>query len=497
MQKRSPSTIEFMKPGFLIIIIFSQLFCRAHGLPANDTLMLSLQQVIKMAKERSIASKQAYTTKQTRYWEYLTYKSNYQPQLSLDGVLPGYNKTFTEVQQPDGTILFQSVHNNNSSLNLSFSQSISATGGTVFGTTQLQRFDDFDRNITLYNSVPFGIGYSQPLFSFNNLKWEQKIQPLKYNESRQAFIESMEEIAIKANGYFFDLLLSQVNFHIAATNLDNTQKILLVANEKYNLGKISKNEILQLQLEQLKAEKSVGIAKRDMEIATLNLRSYTGLQDIEKIILSLPSAAINMEVSTGKVLSEAYANRSDAIGFVRRIAEARRDVSKARGDNGLNATLTAQLGFSKSGETITKAYRSPQDQQQVQLIFTIPILDWGRSKSREKTAEANLQFTEYAVEQDKQIFTQEIVTQITLFELMKQQLVLTAQADSIASEKYQVAKDRYVLGNLSISDLSIAFQENDQAKRDYISALRDFWGAYFQIRYLSLYDFETNHKIIY
>jgi hypothetical protein len=459
--------------------------------------MLSLQKVIIMAKERSIAAKQASTTKQTRYWEYLTYKSNYQPQLSLDGILPGYNKTFIEVQQPDGTIQFEPVHNNNSSMNLSFSQTIAATGGTIFGTTQLQRFDDFDRKKTLYNGVPFGIGYSQPLFSFNNLKWEQKIQPLKYTESRQAFIESMEGIAIKANGYFFDLLLAQVNFQIAETNLINTKKILLVAREKYDLGRISKNEILQLQLEQLKAEKSTGIAKRDMEIATLNLRSYTGLKDTEKIALQLPAATINMDVVTGKVVSEAYANRSDAIGFVRRVAEAKRDVSKAKGDNGLNATLTAQLGFSKSAAALHKVYQSPQDQQQIQVSFTIPVLDWGRSKSREKTAEANLQFTEYAVEQDKQIFTQEIVTQITLFELMKQQLVLTAQADSIASEKYQIAKDRYVLGNLSITDLSIAFQENDQAKRDYIFALRDFWGAYYQIRYLSLYDFETNQKISY
>ena len=234
-----------------------------------------------------------------------------------------------------------------------------------------------------------------------------------------------------------------------------------------------------------------------MEIAALNLRSYTGLDDTETIALLLPASTINMQVATDKVLSEAYANRSDAIGFVRRIAEAKRDVSKARGDNGLNASLIAQLGFSKSAATISRVYQSPKDQQQFQLTFSIPILDWGRSRSREKTAEANLQFTEYAVEQDKQIFTQEIVTQITLFDLMKQQLILTAQADSIASEKYQIAKDRYVLGNLSITDLSIAFQENDQAKRDYISALRDFWGAYYQIRHLSLYDFENNQKINY
>src|SRR4029078_6611727 len=126
-----------------------------------------------------------------------------------------------------------------------------------YGTTQLQRFDDFDRKNTLYNGVPFGIGYAQPLFQFNNLKWEKTIQPLKFNESKQAYIESMETIAYKASGYFFDLLLAQVNLQIAETNLGNTKNILRIANEKYNLGKISKNEILQLQLEQLKAKKAV------------------------------------------------------------------------------------------------------------------------------------------------------------------------------------------------------------------------------------------------
>jgi len=481
-----------------IYIIFC--FCVLNSISAQtsaDTIRLSLLEVVEMAKGKSIASKQAITTKETKYWQYRTYRSNYQPQLALSGILPGYNKTFTEVQQPDGTILFQSIHNNNSSLNLSFSQSIAATGGTVFGTTQLQRFDDFDRKNTLYNSVPFGIGYSQPLFQFNQLNWDRKIEPLKFNESKQAFIESMEQIAITANGYFFDLLLAQVNLQIAETNLMNTKNILRIAKEKFDLGKVSRNEILQLQLEQLKAEKAAGIARRDMEIATLNLRSYTGLQNVDKIALILPGSKIDMEVSVDKVLAEAYENRSDAIAFVRRMAEAKRDIAKARGDNGLNATLTAQLGYSKSASTIPKVYQSPQDQQEVQVIFTIPILDWGRSKSRTKTAEANLQFTQYAVEQDKQIFTQEIVTQVTLFDMMKEQLVLTANADSIASEKYQIAKDRYVLGNLSITDLSIAFQEKDQAKRDYISALRDFWGAYYQLRYLSLYDFEKKEKIVY
>lgn len=483
-----------MRTLFVALIVIGGL---ANGYAqSGDTLTLSLNQVVDMARARSISAKQASTIQKTKYWEYRTFRSNYQPQLALDGILPAYNKSFTEVMQPDGTILFQPVHNNNSALNLSFSQSIAATGGTVFGRTRLQRFDDFERKNTLYNGVPFGIGYSQPLFQFNPLKWDKSIEPLKYQESKQAYIEAMEDIAIKATGYFFDLLLAQVNLQVSETNLGNTENILRIANEKFELGKISKNEILQLSLEKLKAQKAVGIAKRDMEIATLNIRIFTGL-DAQKIALLLPHSTINMKVTNEKVLAEAYANRSDAIAFQRRIAEAKRDVAKAKGDNGLNASLNAQLGFSKSGAALPKVYQSPKAQQLVYLSFVIPILDWGRSKARTKTAEANLEFTNYAVEQDKQMFMQEIVTQVTLFDMMRDQLVLSSSADSIASEKYQIARDRYVLGNLSITDLSIAFQEKDQAKRDYIAALRDFWGAYYQLRYLSLYDFEKNEKIKY
>jgi outer membrane protein len=482
---------------YIYIFIFTFIAGKASAGIGGDTVRLSLQQVVEMAKANSIAAKQATTVRETNYWKWRTFKSNYQPQLSLSGILPGYSKTTQPVLQPDGTIIFQPVHNDNSSLQLDFSQSITATGGTVYGTTSMQRFYDFDRKNELFNGVPYAIGYSQPLFQFNALRWDKKIEPMKFNESKQAYIESQEQIAYTVSGYFFDLLLAQVNYQIARTNFTNTEKILTIAKVKFDLGKISKNEILQLQLERLNAQKAVGTAKRDMEIATLNLRTYTGTEGEDRIALELPGATINMDVNADKVLAEAFANRSDAIAFVRKIAEAKRDVAKAKGQSGLVAALTANIGFSNTARNIPGVYRNPQNQQLLQLQFSIPVLDWGRSKSRIKTAQANEQFTEYAVEQDKQTFKQQIVTQVTLFNMMKDQLVFTAQADSIASEKYKIARDRYVLGDLSITDLSIAFQENDQAKRDYVAALRDFWGAYYQLRYLSLYDFERKEKINY
>ncbi|WP_276090163.1 TolC family protein [Pedobacter sp. JY14-1] len=485
---------KFSTLVFVVLLVWPYAILQARQ---ADTLQLNLREVVTQAKENSIAAKQAYTVRETKYWEWRTFKSNYQPQLALSGTLPGYNKTYAQVLQPNGTVLFQPVRNDNSSLRLDFKQGIAATGGTIYGTTELQRFSDFDRHSVLYNGTPYGIGYSQPLLQFNSLKWDRRIEPLKYNESRQAYIEAQEKIAITVTGYFFDLLLAQVNLQIAENNYTNTTNILGIAKTKFDLGKIARNEILQLQLENLNARKAVGTAMRDVEIATLNLKSYAGIDGSQRIKLQMPGLAGDFTVPAERVLSEAFENRSDAVAFQRRMAEASRDVAKAKGANGLVATLNANLGFSNAGSRIPDVYHAPKSQQSVALQLSIPVLDWGRSKSRIKTAQANEQLTRYEVEQDKQIFTQQIVTQVTLFNMMKEQTGLSARADSIASEKYNIARERYVLGNLSITELSIAFQENDRAKRDYIAALRDFWGAYYQLRYLSLYDFERNEKIKY
>lgn len=480
---------------YLIYIITIYLLAPTHLASAQGITRLSLPEVVQMAKGQSIAARQASTTKETKYWEWRTFQSNYKPQLVLNGNLPAFTRSFTEVVQPDGTIQFQPVRYNNSSLNLSLSQSVMQTGGQIYATTQLQRFDDFARKNTLYNSTPFAVGYEQPIFRFNPLKWDKKIEPLKYDESRQVYIESLEKIAVKSTEYFFNLLLAQVNLQIAETNLANTQTIVKIANEKYEIGKTTRNEILQLQLESLKAQKAIATAKRDLEIATLNLKAYIGLQNDDKLELIIPADILVIPVSNQIALQEAFDNRSDAISFRRQILEADRAVAKAIGDNGLNMTLTASVGFSNRGLTIPELYQKPQSQESVQLQLDIPILDWGRSKSRTKTAEAQKKLTEHTVEQAKQTFRQEIYTQVTLFEMLRNQLSLTAQADSIASEKYQIAQDRYVLGNLSITDLSIAFQEKDQAKRDHINALQDYWKTHYELRYLTLYDFEKNKKI--
>jgi outer membrane protein TolC len=52
-----------------------------------------------------------------------------------------------------------------------------------------------------------------------------------------------------------------------------------------------------------------------------------------------------------------------------------------------------------------------------------------------------------------------------------------------------VARNRYRVGNISITELFRAQTEKDAARRGYIQALRAFWTSYYQLQRLTLYDF--------
>jgi outer membrane protein TolC len=458
---------------------------------------LSLQEVVAVAKEQSIASKQAITAKKTNYWQYRSFQADYKPQLSLNGTIPGFTRSYIEVVQPDGTISFEQVSNNNSLLNLSLSQSIAMTGGTVYVQQQTQRFDDFARNNTRYNGIPFEIGVSQPLFRYNPLKWDRKIQPLKYQEGNQQFIQSLEQVALDATGYYFELLVAQVNLQIAEKNRSNNDTLYKIAQHKLELGKISQNDLLQLQMGLLTAQKDLASAQQAAAVASLKLKLFIGSRDERELALEIPLEAAEFAIDTQVALEEAFANRSAAVGFKRKLLEAERDVQLAKKENGLNASLNATFGLSNQGTRPSDVYVSPQDREFVELQFTLPIMTWGRNKARTEVAKANQEFAQQSVEQDKLTFEQEIFTQVTLLQMLQKQVKLTKIADNIAADRYQIAKERFILSNLSVTDLGIATQEKDIAKRDYILALRDYWQSYYSLRILTLYDFEQNRKINY
>ncbi|WP_230687668.1 TolC family protein [Hymenobacter ruricola] len=486
-----------MKRAFLFVLGFVALLMPpaiAQQAPPVAGSGLTLDQIISLALDHSAVGQQAFTTRETSYWAWRGYQANYRPQLGLQGTLPNFSRAIAPVVQPDGTTSFQSVRINNSDLALTLSQNIGLTGGQVFIGSQLQRFDDFNGSLRRYNNQPFTVGLTQPLGQFNALRWARRIEPLRYQESQRQYVEERETIAQRVTELYFDVLLQQVNAEVARQNAQATAELLRIGQERYRLGRLSQSDLLQLELNLLNAQQAQTQAQLGAENATVDLQGYTGLA--EAPALAVPAPAPQPAVAPKLALEQARQNRSATLAFRRRLLQAERDVAQARGLTGFRATLTANTGYVNQAASLGATYLNLQNQQQVALAFSVPLVDWGRQRSIIKTAELTRDQVTHTVAQEERTFEQTVLTQASQFAALAQQLRLAGRADSIAQRRYDIARATYLLGRISLTDLSLASNAKDGAKRDYIFALRSCWVAHFRLRALTLYDFEKQVPIV-
>ncbi len=480
----------------LVILCAASLVVQAQDLPS--TRRLTLYSAVELAKEQSPSYRSASVLLENRQWQYKTFRSNYYPQLSLSGVLPEYNRTIDPRITDKGSLVFINTHNSSSYLQLSLGQEIGLTGGYISINSQLKRLDDFQAttNRTRYSAIPATITLNQPIFGFNYRSWDRKISPLRYEEAQRDYREEMEEISSTATNHFFNLLLSQISLQIAQKNVANNDTLYKLAESRYETGKIPQNELLQMELTLLNSKQNLEQTTLDVEANTLNLKVYLGITDDNPIQLVAPYEIPIFEVDEAVALEQAHKNRQRVISFKRELLEAERRVAQAKGETGFTADLYASFGLTQQSIEFQEVYTDPVPQQRARVGFNIPIMDWGRTASKIGTATANRTLVQQNIEQQKINFDQEIYLNVKRFRVLRQQVIGARRADEIAEKRFNITKDRYLSGHLGILDLNVATEERDKASRSFISSLRSFWSAYYTLRRLTLYDFETKQTLV-
>lgn len=483
----------------LCILILGVLLLSNPAAFAQQQLEYSLEEIVARAKSQSPAALRAETQKENRFWQYRFFKSNYNPQLRLGGNIPSYSQSFNNVTQPDGTIEFREVRQNFMDLNLGLEQVISPTGGRLSVNSSTNRFDNFiaapGTPQTRWSGVPVNVRLDQPIFAFNPFKWDKKIEPLRFEESKREFVEEMEGISRIVSSLFFNFLDAQVNLEIASKNLKNTEDIYKIEQGRYNIGTTYEDKLLQVRLQVLQAQQQLAQARLDMEESSLRLKSFVGLNEAANLVLVAPAQIPDFDVPVNEALDRAFQNRSEALGFDRRRLEGEQSVARAKGQR-FNMNLGASYGYNNAALMWGDIYSNPNTQALVNLNVSVPLLDWGRNKARMGQAQASKKLIDYTVEQDMINFEQQIFTKVKNFQMLKDRMEITKLSDEVADKRYEISLQRYQNGNVTITDLNIAQQEKDSNRRAYIQSLRDYWTAYYEMRELTLYDFENN-KLLY
>ena len=466
------------------------------GHAEGDTLRLTLEDCIVMARRQSVDAAVALGELKSAYWEWRSYKADLLPEVSLSANVPTYNKRYSTYQREDGTHSY--VRNDFMEVDgsLYVSQKIWPTGGTLSVESSLdwlrQMSGDTSGGKNQFMSMPIALTLSQPLFGVNSVKWNRRIEPLRYREAKASFLAETEQVAMRAISLFFNLLLANENVHIAEQNLQNAEKLYEVAKAKREMGTISQNDVLQMRLNMLNAQSALTSTESSRKARMFELKAFL---DVEEDILPIvPEEIPEVTLVYQDVLNHALENNAFATTMRRRQLEADYSVAYAKG-NQRSVTLYAQVGYTGTASRMNEAYRDLLSKEVVQVGVSLPLLDWGKRRGQVKVAESNREIVRNQVRQQSQEFNQNLFVLTEQFNHQRQQLRIAEEADTIAQRRYHTNVETFKIGSISTLELSDAQTAKDEARQNRLAQLFNYWYYYYQLRSITLWDFERNQNI--
>jgi outer membrane protein TolC len=477
--------------GLILILVLYQ--NPSFGQEQPDMIIeMTLQETIDLAIEMSPLSRSARYQMLAQEWRYQSFRADLLPGLSLSGDAPNYMSAFRENFNPDGSTSLIYSQQSNASLGLTIDQPIMFTGGNLSVSTGIGRLGIFaNENTYLWSSTPLVLGFRQPLFQFNELRWRNRIEPMEFEIAQKRYAEAIEELSLTVTQRYFDVLLSKINFDIAEFNLSVNDSIYNISRGRYNVGSIAENDLLQSELQLRNAEATLTQTRINYQQQLNSFRLLLGLHSDAPVDVGIPEEVPDFVIEESVALEMARQNNSTSLDFDLQLLEAERDLDMAEKQSSFSATIQANFGLNQTSENFSDLYYEPLNQQFVTLGFQVPIFNWGKQNAEINFARNTQRQVSDNIAFEQAQFDLEVRSIVAEFHQLRDQVELAELSEGIADRRYEVARNRYRIGQIDITNLFIAQNERDTAQRNYIQALRNYWVSIYNLRRLTLFDFEA------
>ncbi len=484
-----------------LMLLFAVIFALGLSVRAlaqeKAKVSLKLADAIEMAKNKSAIATQIKASYQSKAFHFAAVKAGLLPQVNLGGNIPGFNRSIVPVIQPDGTTALVQQSQSNSSAFLSIQQPLLATGGSIYMTSDIYRYDILGYPVNQYywQADPLRVGINQPITTFNALKWNLKQERLSYKQATKQELEGFEDLSVQITQAYFELYIARMEHKNAAYNQSINDTIYTLSKGRYNLGKIAENDLLQAELALMNAQSYVSQTELRVVLAEKKLKNVLNITDTARIDVDPLGEIPNFEVDLLKAQVEARENRSDYVAMELSRLNAEMTVKQTNANRHISGNLNMSYGLNQTAPNAEAVYQNPLNSQQATVSFNIPILNWGKTNSDYKSALSNLESVTAFIQTQEQNLELDLLSKVQTLKQLKLNLVISSKADTIAQKRYEVTKNRYLIGKVDITNLTIAQNEKDQALISFARNLQDFWVAYYQLRRVTLYDFQANKKI--
>src|SRR6185437_6936387 len=316
---------------------------------ARQVQSLTLQEAIAMGQQRGPAAEIARNVRDAARDRNDGFNARLLSQVVLQGQAANLNHSINPITLPDGSIQYIGQAQNQSTLGLSVQQSIPVTGSVLSVSTQMSRLDLFgDQTSRLYSTTPVLLTLQQDLFKPRTLVWNEKIQSLNASVAERGYYEAREDVAGAIAGAFFDLYSGQMTYDNAAANASVNDTLYTLNKGRYEVGKISENDLLNSELQLLRARASVDDAKLQRDRAEAALRRLIIFPTDRQFTIVTPDSIPTIDADPDVAVKEALKNASAIQQNDLDKTQTQREITEAKLNNRFNATISASVGFNQT-----------------------------------------------------------------------------------------------------------------------------------------------------
>lgn len=475
---------------FYILIISFNLTFSQEG--------LDIQRAINLALMNSDTYKKA--EKELVYSEINTtiFNKTFLPSIYTSSVFPSISKSVTRVTTPDGSDVFVNQNLAYYDLSLNIEQKEPIFGGTFTVSSFFNRIDLFgDVSNKTYFSTPFSVSYNNTNFTFNIRKYEKIIEQLRIEEDTANYNMQLENVVYETVEKYFQAYISSKNIEEKQKALKDIEEIYAIAEKRFKIGSINKGDLLSLELNILDTKSSLNVLLSEKENSQKTLSNFIK-NNSNSIFFTKPKEdVLNLDISYESALSKMSENNNLIIELKRKQKQKDLEIKRFKSENKFSVNINGSYGLSNTAPSFNESTNNLQDQQSFSISLRYLLFDFGKNKQQVKLkkVEKELLENEYLIaiedlKEDLYNSVNEYHTSIKRLSLLKKKL-------EISNERYDFSRKRFSLGKVTITDLNVAQREYQQTDNEYLTTLKDIWITYYNIRKLTMYDFQNNKKISY
>lgn len=459
-----------------------------------SAITLTLEKTIELANDSSLMAFRYRNMYQANYWQYVSFKANRLPSLSLTATPAKYYRYMTQRYDSEQNIdIFRQQQMFSASAGLEVTQNFDLLGGSFYLETDLEYMRNFgQKKYTQYSSVPVRIGYRQNLLGFNAFKWERKIEPLRYEKAKKELLYNMESVSEQAVSYFFALALAQAEYRLAEENVASCDTLYVIGERRFKIAAISRADLLTLELDKVNARNTLENCRIALKRASFSLASFLGMDKNTEIELKMPGRPLATAIPLDVALAMAKENNPTLLGHRQTILEGERELNRAKVESRFNASVNASVGFNQVADDFSGAYRSPLRQDLVSVSISVPLIDWGVRKGKVNMARNNLNVSRIAARQDELSVEEDIIMTVSDYEVRQRLIASASDALDLAETAYTQTRQRFIIGKADINSITLSLNRRQEATKNYIAALQNYWLSHYKIRRMTLHDFELN-----